>query len=164
AAAPAWWSQLFPPLALVLMLIPLFKLDDISLVFWPCVLLVDLLAIGLALITASLTAVVVVLLLTLTATGVWLFNVPASVAADPATPLRWYLLFAVVFALYPFLFRARFAAMTGPWAISALAGVAQFPLVYHTVERSWPNNLMGLLPGLFAAPPLVSLVAVLRAP
>ena len=59
AATPTWWSQLFPPLALLLMAGPLFKLDAVSLAFWPCVLLVDLLAIGLALVTASLTAVAI---------------------------------------------------------------------------------------------------------
>ena len=38
------------------MLGPLFKLDALSLAFWPCVLFVDLLAIGLASITGSLVA------------------------------------------------------------------------------------------------------------
>ena len=282
-AAPAIWSQLFPPLALLLMLGPLFKLDTVSLAFWPCVLLVDLLAMALALFTASLTGVAIVLVLTLTVTGLWVFRVPATLAATPslllviggfavvffaagiflarrlgdrlgngaekganifgdvrgqipafsallpflllvmmtqrlplANPspvfglalllvvltlglafiltiewlpacalvgvaaleyawrarhaaldtapltLAWYALFYGVFTVYPFVFRRRFASLTGPWAVAALAGVLQFPLVYQLIERARPNDMMGLLPALFALAPLASLVAVLR--
>lgn len=288
AAAPTWWCQLFPPLALLLMLIPLFKLEALTLVFWPCVLLVDLLAIGLALITASLAAVGAVLVLTLLATGVWIFHVPVTMAAggslllviggfavlffaagiflarklgdrlgaagqsanallgDPRAqlpamsallpflllimmtarlslanpspvfglalllvvmvlglaaileiewlpacalagvagleyswrarhfavdnamlPLAWYLLFYAIFAVYPLVFRRRFAALTGPWAVAALGGVAQFPLVYRLVQAEWPQqfeNILGVLPALFAIAPLLSLVAILRGP
>jgi hypothetical protein len=82
-AAPAAWSQLIPPIALALMLVPLFRLDEVSLVFWPCVLLVDALAIVVALATASLAAVAAVLLLTLAATGIWIFHVPVIVALQP---------------------------------------------------------------------------------
>ena len=60
----AWQSQLFPPLALVLVLIPIFRLAEISFVVWPVVLLVDLLAIGLAVLTASMLSVLAVLVLT----------------------------------------------------------------------------------------------------
>jgi uncharacterized membrane protein len=282
-AAPTWWSQLFPPLALLLMFGPLVKLDTVSLLFWPCVLLIDVIAIALALFTASLTAVAVVLVLTLVATGLWIFQVPATVSAepalllvlggfavlffgaglfvarrlgdrlrtagdatssvfgdvraqipafsallpflllimmtqrlplenpspifglalllvvltlglaailslewlpacalagvaaleyawqarhatsrDPALSLGWFVLFYAVFAAYPFAFRQRFAKFTGPWAVAALVGLAQFLLVYRTVERSWPNQLMGLLPAAFAVAPMLSLIAVLR--
>ena len=284
-AAPTFWSQLFPPLALLLMVGPLLKLDGVSLAFWPCVLLVDLIAIGLALITASLVGVAVVLVFTLGATGLWIFRgtitsgatteflfvvggfaviffaagmflsrrlgsrlaagaekttaifgdaraqIPAFSAllpflllvmmtqrlplanpspvfglalllivltlgltrllaiawlpacalagvaaleyawrarhltnAEPALALGWFVGFYAVFVLFPFLFRARFAALTGPWAVAALAGVVQFPLVYHLIERWQPNDFMGVLPALFALPPLASLIAILRAP
>ena len=288
AAAPPGWSQLFPPMALLLMLLPLFKLEALSLMFWPCVLLIDLLAIGLALITASVAAVGVVLVLTLVATGVWIFHVPATMSAAPslllviggfavlffaagiflarklgdrfaafagaqnlpavfgdaraqipafsallpflllimmtarlslgnpspvfglalllvvlvlglaaileiewlpacalagvagleyawrarhfavenaAVPLAWYLGFYAVFAAYPFVFRRRFHALTGPWAVAALAGVAQFPLVYRLVQAAWPAQwagMLGLLPALFAVAPLASLFVILR--
>ncbi len=283
-AAPTWWSQLFPPLALLLMFGPLLKLDSVSLLFWPCVLLVDLLAIGLALFTASLTAVAVVLVLTLIATGLWVFQVPATISAEPslllvlggfavlffaasifvarklgdrlagardtasglfgdaraqlpafsallpflllimmtqrlpladpsaifglallltvltlglatlltlawlpvcalvgvvalefawasrhsaatnhALQLGWFLFFYAGFTFFPFVFRRRFAALTGPWAVAALAGLGQFYLVYHTIDRGWPNDIMGLVPALFAVPPLVGLIAILRA-
>lgn len=282
-AASSGWSQLFPPLALLLMLGPLVKLDTLSLLFWPCVLLIDLIAIGLALVTASLVAIAAVLALTLVATGVWIFNVPATVgaeptlllviggfavlffgagifaarklgarlagamgegagvlgdaraqipafssllpflllilmtqrlplpnpsplfglalllvvltlglaalftlewlpacalagvgaleyawrarhavAATPTTPLAWYLLFYGLFAAYPFLFRRRFAALTGPWAVAALAGLVQFHLVYRLIVQAWPNDFLGLVPALFALAPLLSLALCLR--
>lgn len=310
AAAPTWWSQLFPPLALLLTCGPLVKLSALSLIFWPCVLLIDLIAIALALFTASLVSVAVVLVLTLIATALWIFQVPASVSAEPslllvlggfavlffaaglfvarrlgdrlkeagatanpvfgdpraqipafsallpflllimmtqrlplANPsplfglalllvvltlglaaigvgpveqlgaldsgaarpamsgarvagvewlpacalagvtaleyawfsrhvsatngplqLTWYLVFFAIFAGYPFVFRRRFAASTGPWAVAALAGVAPFALVYRVVGHTWPNDLMGLLPALFALPALGSLAVVLRLP
>jgi hypothetical protein len=89
-------SQLFPPLALVLVLIPIFKLTEISLLVWPVVLLVDLLAIGLAVLTASLLSVLAVLLLTLVATGVLIFKIPETLTGLP-TPLFLIGAFAVFF-------------------------------------------------------------------
>jgi len=75
-AAPGWWSHLFPPVALMLVMLPIMKLNDISLLVWPVVLLVDALAIGLAVLTGSIIAIVVVLLLTVAATALWLLRVP----------------------------------------------------------------------------------------
>jgi hypothetical protein len=66
-------------------------------------------------------------------------------------PLAWYLLFYAIFAAYPFVFRRRFAARTGPWAVAALGGVAQFPLVYWLVQAASRNqapNILGVLPAL----------------
>jgi hypothetical protein len=283
--APTWWSQLFPPLALLLMLGPLFKLDAISLLFWPCLLLVDVLAIGLAMITASLAAVGVVLVLTLCAAGLWIFRVPATLGAMPSLllvvgasavlffvagiflsrklgsrlgaggrdeklsgifgdaraqlpafaallpflllimmtqrlpladpspvfglglllvvltlglayvltiewlpacalagmagleyawharhidfhaptlPLIWYVGFTLLFAIYPFIFRRRFAALTGPWAVAALGAAVHFPLIYRLITQAWPNDVPGLIPTLFAVVPLLSLVVILR--
>ena len=301
AAVPVGWSQLFPPLALLLMLGPLFRLEAVSLVYWPCVLLVDLLAMVLALATASLAGVAMVLTLTLLATALWILRVPATLAvsndllfviggfavlffaagfflvrrlgerlapmtgagagllggprgqlpafsallpflllimmtqrlplanpspvfglalllvvlvlgltaillrsraaADPAgtqaqdglawlpacalaglsgleytwharwsvsanagVPLAWYLLFHAVFAIYPFVFRRRVAGETGPWAVAALSGATAFPLVYRLMQTAWPEHVSGLLPALFALPPLLSLALVLRGP
>lgn len=75
-AAPAWWSHLFPPMALLLMLIPFFKISAVSILIWPVILLVDLLAIGLALVTASLISIVAVLALTVLVAVAWIFRVP----------------------------------------------------------------------------------------
>ena len=83
AATPTWWSQLFPPLTLLLMLLPIFRLEDVSFLIWPAILLVDLIAIGLALLSASLAAVAAVLVLTLLATGLCIFRVPVSHGFEP---------------------------------------------------------------------------------
>ena len=284
-------NHFFPPLALLLVLVPIFKLAELSFLVWPFVLLVDLLAIVLAVLTATLLPVLAVLLLTLAATGalifkiptdltglptsffligafavffvvasVWLvrkfkpdvfkaglnvtgdFNTPESMAAllpassvvlpflllimatlrlplanptpvfglafllvvlllgltkifsldwmplvgllstfavefawhfhrldianpnvPPITPLAWYLIFFAAFALFPFLFLRKFADKTFPWAAAALAGPAQFLLIFRLVKIAWPNSTMGLLPAAFAIPGLLSLVAVLKA-
>lgn len=84
AATPTWWSQLFPPLTLLLMLLPIFKFETVSFLLWPAMLLVDLIAIGLAVVSASLAAVAVVLVLTLLATGLSIFRVPAATIFDPS--------------------------------------------------------------------------------
>ncbi len=84
ASAPSWWNQLFPPLALLLMLFPIYKFETVSLLIWPAILLVDVIAIVLAVLSSSLAAVATVLLLTLLATGMCIFQVPAAVAFDPS--------------------------------------------------------------------------------
>jgi len=84
AAVPTWWSQLFPPLTLLLMLLPIFKLEAVSFLIWPAILLVDVLAVGLAVLSASLAAVAAVLVLTLLATGLSIFRVPAAVVFAPS--------------------------------------------------------------------------------
>lgn len=84
ASAPTWWSQLFPPLTLLLLLVPIFKLESVPLLLWAAILLVDLIAIGLAVISASLLAVGVVLALTLAATGLCILRVPAAFVFAPS--------------------------------------------------------------------------------
>ena len=81
--APTWWAHLFPPIALLLIMVPIFKITEISILIWPCVLLLDLLAVGLAVLTASLLSIIAVLLLTLVATGLWLFKTPAELMGVP---------------------------------------------------------------------------------
>ncbi len=82
--APAWWNQLFPPLALLLMLIPVCRFGAVSILVWPAMLLVDAIAIVVAVLSASLAAVAAVLVLTLLATAVSIFRVPAELAFDPS--------------------------------------------------------------------------------
>ena len=45
---------------------------------------------------------------------------------------------------------------------AALAGPAQFLLIFRLVKVAWPNATMGLLPAVFALPALLSLVVVLK--
>jgi len=84
ASAPSWWNQLFPPLALLLMLFPLWRFETVSLLVWPAILLVDIIAIGVALLGASLAAVAVVLVLTLAGTGMCIFQMPAECVFEPS--------------------------------------------------------------------------------
>ena len=283
-------GHLFPILTLALVLVPVFKLPEVSFLVWPFILLVDLLAIGLAVLTATLIPVLAVLLLTLAATEALIFKIPSDLTGlpvsffllgaftvffvvcgiwlvkkftpaamktgvkfghdlaspgdltailpacsivlpflllmmatmrlplvsptpvfglalllvvlllgvtklfsldwmpviglacvtalecawhfnrfDPANPnqsltlvLAWYLIFYVVFSLFPFLFLRQFSAKVLPWAAAALTGPAQFFFVHRFVATVYPNQFMGLLPAAFAIPALISLVVVLK--
>lgn len=131
----SWASQLFPPLSLVLVLIPILRLTDVSFAVWPVVLLVDLLAIGLAVATASLLSVLAVLVLTLAATGALLFKIPATLTGLPM-PLFLIGAFAVFFVAVSVWLARKFKpeALTGALAINgnlALSGnlAAQLPIL-----------------------------------
>src|SRR6266513_2334383 len=273
-----WWCHAFPALALALVLMPIFKLTELSILVWPFVLIVDILALVLA-----------VLLLTLLAMGAWLFRIPSELTglptalfllggfaifflvgaawpcrrllaapgaatahapslfgniADPANlsvqlpalsatlpflllimvtlrlplanpsavfglalllivlllgmtkvfsldvlptvglvsvlaleytwhfqhfdparatvPLIWYLVFYVVFSVFPFIFHRDFAGKTTPWATAALAGPLHFYLVYQLIRAAHPNGVLGLLPAAFALPSLIGLLILLK--
>jgi uncharacterized membrane protein len=80
-------------------------------------------------------------------------------------PFAWHVIFYAVFTIFPFVFRSRFAVLTGPWAVAAVAGVVQFPLVYRMIKRAALNDdVMGLVPAVFAIAPLVSMLAIYRSP
>ena len=78
-----WWSHAFPALALLLVLMPIFKLTELSILVWPFVLFVDVLALVLAAVTATLLPILVVLVLTLVAMGAWLFRIPSELTGLP---------------------------------------------------------------------------------
>jgi uncharacterized membrane protein len=88
---------------------------------------------------------------------------PANPNVSPGLALVWYLIFLVVFALFPFLFLKKFGDRVVPWATAALAGLPQFFLIHRLVKLAYPNHVMGLLPAAFALPALLSLVVVLKA-
>ncbi len=133
-AAP-WTSQLFPPLALVLVLIPIFRLTEISFVVWPIVLLVDLVAIALAVLTASLLSVLAVLVLTLAATGALIFKIPQTLTGLP-TPFFLIGVFAVFFVVVGVWLARKFAP-------EALEGQPQagrgFPARRPISQRNCPS-------------------------
>jgi len=83
--ARGWAGQVFPVLALMLVLAPIFNLPQVSFLVWLFILLVDLLAIALAVLTAALWPVLAVLLLTLAATGALLFKIPSDLTGLPAS-------------------------------------------------------------------------------
>jgi len=290
----AGWAHLFAPLALVLMMLPIFKLAELTLLIWPAILLVDVLAILLAFLTASALAIIAVLVLTALATGFWIVKMPAMLGGLPEalvivgafavlffivgvlvarrlptgageakaisgpswfgdfpqldlppdvaralipamsaalpfllltlmttrlplvnpspvfglaalmvvlllgvvrlyqadwvalaallgtvllegawhsrhldrdaalTPLIWYVAFYLVFGLFPFVFQKRTQDRLAPWLVSALAGPAQFYLVYKLISFAFKTAYMGLVPAVFAVPSLLALVRLLK--
>jgi hypothetical protein len=147
-----WQSQLFPPLALVLVLIPIFKLAEVSFAVWPVVLLVDVLAIGLAVATASLLSVLAVLLLTLAATGALISKIPETLTGLPA-PLFLIGAFAVFFV------------MVGVWLTRKFAPEALSGNLKLKDDFTLPGNIAAQLPILSAVLPFLLLIMVtLRLP
>ena len=80
-----WRGHLFPALALVLVLMPIFNLSEVSFLVWPLVLCVDLLAIFLALATGILLPILVVLVLTFVVIGGWIFRIPIELTGLPTS-------------------------------------------------------------------------------
>ena len=79
----SWWSHGFPAFALLLVLMPIFQLTQVSVLVWPFVLLVDLVAIVLALMTGMLLPIIGVLLLTLVAIGASICRIPSDLTGLP---------------------------------------------------------------------------------
>jgi hypothetical protein len=152
ATAPLWGSRVFPPLALVLVLLPIFQLAEISFVVWPFVLLVDVLAIGLAVLTLSLFSVLGVLLLTLVATGVLIFKIPAELTGLPTS----------LFVLGAF---AVFFVATGLWLARKFKPDVFTQGIKLSDDYSTPANVAAQLP-LFSVtmPFLLLIMATLRLP
>jgi len=82
-AIPAWSAQGFPPMALALVLMPILQLTELSFVVWPFVLLLDVLAIVLAIVSASLLPLIAVVFLTLIVTGASLTKIPTTLEGFP---------------------------------------------------------------------------------
>jgi hypothetical protein len=117
---PSWWAHLFPSLALLLVLFPMFKLPTPSFLLWPVVLLIDGLALLLAVLTMSLSAVASVLILTALATAIWIFRVP--VVVDGWLGLPGMLLIIGGFALLFFFFGAYALKKLAPRLATLLPG------------------------------------------
>ena len=83
-AAAGGWAQLFPPVALLLVLLSIARISDAPLPVWLFVLMVDLLAIAVAFIAGTLLAVAASLVLTLVAMGFWIIQMPPEPAGLPA--------------------------------------------------------------------------------
>jgi len=130
-ARPPLVAQLFAPLGVVLMLIPLVKEVAVPFILWPSILLVDAIAIGAALLTATLTAVAAVLVLTLAAAALAVFQLPVTAVLDPS-----WLLVVGFFALFFFFAGLWLVRRLGPRLTSSLVA---------------PASLLGGLPGQLSA-------------
>src|SRR6266566_5040976 len=141
-----WWSHAFPAFALLLVLMPILQLTKLSILIWPFVLIVDLLAIALALATAALLPILAVLLLTLVAIGGWLLRIPTELTGLPTA----------LFILAGF---AVFFLAAASWACRRLipAGTDS-PKLFGDITD--PANLSVQLPALSATLPFLLLVMV----
>jgi uncharacterized membrane protein len=147
-----WGGQIFPPLALVLVLIPIFKLAELSFIVWPFVLLVDVLAIGLAVVMASLMPVLAVMVLTLAATGALIFKIPAELTGLPTS----------FFLLGAF---AVFFVAVSVWAVRKLKPDLLTKAIPLNEDALQPESLAALLPACSAILPFLLLImATLRLP
>src|SRR6266496_4273959 len=146
-----WWSHAFPGLALLLVLMPIFQLAGLSIVIWPLVLIIDLLAIVLALATATLVPILAVLVLTLIAIGGWLLRIPNELTGLPTA----------LFILGGF---AVFFLAAASWACRRLTTTGiHTPKLFGDITD--PGNLSVQLPALSAALPFLLLIMVtLRLP
>ncbi len=153
-AAPAWWGQLFPPLALLLVMMPMIKFTEVSLLVWPVVLLVDLLAIGMAILTASLLSIIAVLMLTVIATALWIFKIPAELTGLSVT---MFVIggFAVIFFTVGIFVARKFTGQlteTGSAAASSEMSLCAFPTL--------PPQLVMQIPAMSAILPFLLLMMV----
>ncbi|PYL77951.1 MAG: hypothetical protein DMF26_02215 [Verrucomicrobia bacterium] len=140
------WTHIFPALALLLVLIPIFRLTGLSLLVWPFVLIIDVLAIVLAVATATLLPVVAVLVLTLVAVGAWLLRIPTELTGLPTA-----LLILACFAIF------FFVAVS--WACCRLIEPGtRAPNLFGKITD--PANLSVQLPALSATLPFLLLIMV----
>jgi uncharacterized membrane protein len=145
-----WGGQIFPPLALVLVLIPIFQLAEVSFIVWPFVLLVDVLAIGLAVMLASLLPVLAVMVLTLAATGALIFKIPVGLTGLPTS----------FFLLGAF---AVFFVAVSVWAVRKLKPDLLAKAINLNEDALQPENMAALLPACSAILPFLLLImATLR--
>ena len=82
AIDPIWWSSLFPALSLILVMMFISRHSGaLPMQVWPCMLLLDLVAIGLAMITGAILAILPVLILTILAIALWIGRISAGVTS-----------------------------------------------------------------------------------
>lgn len=147
-----WASHLFPILSLALVLIPVFKLAEVSFIVWPFILLLDLLAIVLAVLTATLVPVLAVLLLTFAATALLIFKIPSDLGG---LPVPFFLLGAFVV----------FFVATSVWLIKKFNPGALMNGLKFGDNPGAPEDLAAILPVCsIVLPFLLLIMATLRLP
>lgn len=139
------FSPWIPPLVLVLILLPIFRLPEVSFLIWPAVLLIDLCVIATAIVSGLLLPVFAALALTLLVLGSWLLRSPVDISME----LPFLLLLGGFAALF---------ATAGGWLAKRFAANA---------ETADPQTkfMIGALPVCSAAMPFLLLImAVARLP
>ena len=147
-----WANHIFPVLALALVLVPVFTLAEVSFIVWPFILLVDLLAIALAVLTATLLPVLAVLLLTIAATGELIFKTPSDLTGLPVS-----FLLLGAFAVF-------FAAVS-VWLVKTFQPEALKTGIKFRTDFAAPGDLAAILPACsIVLPFLLLIMATLRLP
>ena len=150
-----WWNHLFPALALVLILMPIFNLAEVSFVVWPLVFCVDLIAIFLAVATGALLSILVVLFLTFVVIGGWMLRIPIELGGLPGS-----LLLLGAFSIF-FVLAAIWASRRLP----TRPGITTTPSGKLFGALNNPANFAIQLPALSATLPFLLLIMVtLRLP
>src|ERR1700677_2875426 len=153
-----WWCNAFPSLALVLVLMPIFMLPGLSLLVWPLVLLIDTLAVILAVVTMTVLPVFAVLLLSLVATGVWIFRIPVEL-----TGLSPALFMLGGFAIFFIIAAAIVSSLLAGKSTVGESGAAQTPSLFGDANN--PANLTLQIPALSTVLPFLLLIMLtLRLP
>ncbi len=80
---PVWWGHLFPMIALLLIIVHIAHSHEVSFFVWCGVMLLDVVAIALAIFTATILSIVGALLLTLLTAAVWILKTPAHMIGLP---------------------------------------------------------------------------------
>jgi LPXTG-motif cell wall-anchored protein len=151
----AGWTHCLPPIALVMMLVPIFKLTEVSIFIWPLIFLIDLLAIGLAWVTRSLISVLAVLLITGVVGASWIFRLPST-----GSDLSLLLVIVGAMAVF-FLFAGMFVLRRILSSASSAPGDLQRAFGGLTFTQDNSNQaLMAQLPALSAMMPFLLLVLI----
>jgi hypothetical protein len=151
-ATQNWANHLFPILALGLVLVPVIKFTEVSFIVWPFILLVDLLAIALAVLTATLLPVLAVLLLTLAATGALIFKIPSDLTG---LPVSFFLLGTFVV----------FFVAASIWLVKKFNPSALKTGVKFSGDPAAPEDLAAILPACsIMLPFLLLIMATVRLP
>lgn len=157
AGKPANWIHLLPPAALLLMLLPIFKLTEVTIFIWPLIFLIDLLAIGLALATRSVLSVLAVLIITGLVGIAWILRIPvSSVEVTSLLVVIGGLAAGFLFAGMYVLRRLVSVPSGSPAHLTAALGAPGG----HSDQDSSLNALLARLPALSALMPFVLLMLV----
>jgi uncharacterized membrane protein len=124
---PLWWIHLYPILALLLTMIPFFKVSAVSPLVWPVVLAIDLVAIVLAMLTASLASILAVFVLTVLVTALWIIRTPAVLPELPA--MLMVIGGFAVFLMAAGLYAARRSLARGDATPAGTSGARPFPFL-----------------------------------
>jgi uncharacterized membrane protein len=129
------WIHLFPALSLLLLLIPIFKLTELSVAIWFVILFVDLIAVLVAVMTASVLSLISVLLLTLFGMAGWILKV--SVASFEVTESLFVIAGFAIFFFAAGIFGGRKIVTSADQVahIPALSCVLPFTLLMMMVIR-----------------------------